>query len=249
MLDEFRSIDLKWNNAYERLGNVRTAQFDERGRKLVVQVTDGGDIVDLSGVELKLVTVDGIEVDERNYFSLNKVNNTAIMGSVVNGTIIGKDNYKSFYLPVKKGEVWSLSRTKIGNANRFGYTFSEDEPLIDVEVSGGVDHRNDLTVEGIKIPYDGWMYIYLANNVANSESLPIIKLEKGTKATDWTPAPEDLRFSFDLVDAQKGIYELYFPKLFVDNYTGNTKVFLELSTNEFSITSEPFYINVFDGVR
>lgn len=170
ILNNFRKIDLIWNNAYEKLGNVRTAQYDEKGRKLVVQVTDGGDIVDLTGAELKLVTVDGLEYENRNLLPTNP--NLYTTGTYIH------------------------------------YKF-QDKPM---------------------------------------EYLATLE-DRDTEATPWTPAPEDLQFPFDLIDAQKGIYELYFPKLFVDRYTGDTKVFLELTTKDFSITSEPFYINTFEGVR
>lgn len=136
--------------------------------------------------------IDGLEIGGRNYFSPSKVNDTAISGSTNNGTIIANRYYKSFYIAVKKNETWSLSRSEIGNANRFGYTFSIDEPLVGISVGGGANYWKDLKVEGIKIPFDGWLYIYLANNVSDVDSLPHIKLEKGNKATDWTPAPEDI---------------------------------------------------------
>lgn len=248
MLDEFRSIDLKWNNAYERLGDVRTAQFDEKGRKLVVQVTNDGDIVDLRGVELKLVMVDGIEVEGRNLFFLYRFEE--LMYANLYNTSLRSWKYKgkpnteyvlSTNLPSRNGILYDLffgmypTRPSSGS-NGVGL----DNPRI---INSGKNGEIEITFRGKST---------VSGEVGYQEILDgeyWAKLEQGNESTPWTPAPEDLRFQFDLVNAQKGIYELYFPKLFVDNYTGNTKVFLELTTNEFSITSEPFYINVFDGVR
>lgn len=277
MLDEFRRIDIKWHNAYERLDDVRTAQFDERGRKLVVQVTDDGDIVDLRGVELKLVTVDGLEVGGRNlvlnsgdpltprgsgtgglklsttpegylqleaestngnYFYFTQLFELRINGQIANN--FKRGDYLTFSIDIKSPDSTDIPTLYVYGAND---SYQELVGTMGKEFS-----RFYLTVYYDNDPYP----VNLAMGIRGKSGTFIFrhpKVEKGTKATDWTPAPEDLRFPFDLVDPSRGIYELYFPKLFVDNYSGNTKVFLELTTNEFSITSEPFYINVFDGVR
>ncbi len=241
ILNNFRKIDLVWNNAYEKLGNVRTAQYDEKGRKLVVQVTDGGDIVDLTGAELKLVTVDGLEYENRNLLPTNP--NLYTTGTYIHYKFQDKPMEYLATLEDRDTEVDMsgvfISIDTQGNPN--GAASVQWFMRNGVEVARERKGKNELyfsvyprTVETLKKVFDRYY----------------IKVERGdTKATDWTPAPEDLQFPFDLIDAQKGIYELYFPKLFVDRYTGDTKVFLELTTKDFSVTSEPFYINVFEGVR
>ncbi|MDN6326454.1 MAG: hypothetical protein L0J48_00355 [Alkalibacterium sp.] len=287
MLDNFRKIDLVWNNAYEKLKNARTAQFDEKGRKLVVQVTDDGDIVDLTGVELRLVTIDGIEVGGRNLlrnsnFAVDDRSFWEETGSadfdIINfpyhsgghsirliGNSSGTRNFYS-YLPAKEGDTYSLSfyAYLTGNDFRPFATYirlvylDENEVILKEQrftlsdfLNLSTEEWHRTTVEGVKAPENT---VYVSAHIrwwlVNDEIfIDEIKLEKDTKATDWTPAPEDLQFPFDLIDAQKGIYELYFPKFFVDRYTGKTKVFLELTTKDFSVTSEPFYTNVFEGVK
>ena len=55
MLDNFRKIDVTWDKASRKIYElIKTASSDENGRKLVVQVLDGGQVEDLSGTSLHL---------------------------------------------------------------------------------------------------------------------------------------------------------------------------------------------------
>lgn len=55
MLNNFRKIDITWDKADQNIIEIiRTSSSDENGRKLVVQVLDNGQTVNLKGTELRL---------------------------------------------------------------------------------------------------------------------------------------------------------------------------------------------------
>ncbi len=55
MLDEFRSSHITWDKATSRIYSTITAnESDENGRKLVVQIINGGQVEDLTGASLHL---------------------------------------------------------------------------------------------------------------------------------------------------------------------------------------------------
>lgn len=55
MLNDFRNVDVIWDKATKNfVKKIRVASSDERGRKLTVQVVNGGQIQDLTNVALNL---------------------------------------------------------------------------------------------------------------------------------------------------------------------------------------------------
>lgn len=134
--------------------------------------------------------VDKLDMPGRNYFS-----NTNVVGMALSSISIASGNagYKSFYIPVKEGDIFSLSRDEITN-NRFRYAFTAEIPSPDVVYFGGTglnpDYDESLKIEGIVVPEGAnYIFVYLSNQ---SDELPKIKLERGPVATPWSPAPEDL---------------------------------------------------------
>lgn len=132
----------------------------------------------------------------RNYFRPSLVNNLAWVstGGIGYGILRSGPNWRGFYIPVKPGEIYSLSRTEIIN-NRFGVYFTEEEPADEIPVLQKT-YRNDtaLKIEGIEVPEGAnYLFVYLSNQ---ADELPKIKLEKGPVATPWTPAPEDLGLEY-----------------------------------------------------
>ena len=134
--------------------------------------------------DLKVLGVGG-----RNYFRPSLVNNLAWI-STDGGRIEQGRDWRGYYIQVKPGEVFSISRDSLSN-NRFGVYFTEIEPAPGVTTLPTF-YRDDnaLKIEGMKVP-DGanYLFVYLSNQ---ADDIPKIKLEKGNKATDWTPAPEDI---------------------------------------------------------
>lgn len=136
-------------------------------------------------------TVENIEVGGRNYFRPSNVIDLGCTGlSSGDQSLISTGTCVSFYVPTVPGEVWSLSRATTEN-NRFDYCFTIEEPAADVAIyNWNSGHRNDLEIVGITTPEDcNYLFVYLSNQ---NDDMPNIKLEKGNKVTDWSPAPEDM---------------------------------------------------------
>jgi len=55
MLNDFRNVDVIWDKATKNfVEKIRVASSDERGRKLTVQVVNGGQVENLTGSTLSL---------------------------------------------------------------------------------------------------------------------------------------------------------------------------------------------------
>ena len=145
-----------------------------------------------------------IQVGGRNLLIESKiVYGEAISGTVVNGRIIKYKGGAMYYYPAKKGEVYSYSRRGDYNATHFHVGFTHEEPVAGVHVADGyynsLKKKEDVVkLEGFTMPYDGWIVLYMTNGVFVIDSnrpalLGLNKLERGTVATDWTPAPEDVQ--------------------------------------------------------
>lgn len=129
--------------------------------------------------------VDGIQVGGRNYF---RPSQTVKLGCEDRLSLTGGAAYIGFYVQTEVGEIWSLSRSDTSN-NRFDYCFTSDYPVAGTKVQGFTEARSKKKIEGIKVPVGArYLFLYLSSQ---EDVLPDIKLEKGNKATDFTPAPED----------------------------------------------------------
>lgn len=136
---------------------------------------------------------DGLQVGGRNYFRPSEVVPMGVRDSSVNGSVIGNDtSLHSFYLEVEEGETYSISRDSMPN-NRFDYGFLDAYPEDGLEFIGigsWNGYRDDLKIEGITVPENAkYLFLYLTNQ---DDELPNIQIELGNRATDWTPAPEDV---------------------------------------------------------
>lgn len=146
-------------------------------------------------------TINNIQVGGRNYFRMALVRDLAFTYSPTVVSFVSGSTYKTFCLPVTPGEVYSVSRTAATN-QRFAIGFSTDNPAHGVVITGYQDVRDQLKIEGVTVPTGAnWLCVYVTNI---DEILPNIKVEKGNKATDWSPAPEDIDENIDL--AVQGIH-------------------------------------------
>lgn len=84
-------------------------------------------------------------------------------------------------------------------------------------------HRKEYTLQfpldESKYPLNGWLTDYGSpgNRAQGMAKVRNVKLERGTVATDWTPAPEDVQAEIDAINANpprindKGTWEVYVP--------------------------------------
>ena len=165
---------------------------------------------DGSAKDIDQVISEEVQVGGRNLFIKSKIiYGQAVTGTVKGGTVISYNGGEIYYMPVKAGEVYTLTRSGEYNATHFDYGFTRTEPKPGVDVSDGKYKRIGLVAPsehvGFEVPYDGWILLYLTNGVNKiDDSKPItlgdIKLERGTVATDWTPAPEDVQADIEAVE-------------------------------------------------
>lgn len=111
-----------------------------------------------------------------------------------------ENNVETHYIGIKQNDIYTISVDIKGESNYTGNTFL-------VELFNALEERvsyqwveADVTTSWSRISYTititestaVYMRIGLrsSNNVVNSYRL--LKIEKGNKATDWTPAPEDV---------------------------------------------------------
>lgn len=178
--------------------------LDVAFKELTTEVTDQGESITSQGTSISTIqgqiaskiwqedistAVDELEIGGRNYFIRKNINNLA-WGS--GNTIVENPAYRGYSFPVTEGEEWILYRTDTTN-NRWGLYWLTSEPSTestDITFAMRSDEQVANYINHFIVPTGiTWGFIYLSN--ASSE-IPNIMLEKGNKATDWTPAPEDI---------------------------------------------------------
>lgn len=135
-------------------------------------------------------TVDNLEIGGRNYYRPSQTVELGCTGAASTASLISTGSCIGFYVPTSPGDIWSLSRSSKAN-NRFDYCFTVNEPANGVLIQGWRSiYREELKIEGIVVPEGvNYLFIYLSNQ---NDTIPNIKLERGNKVTDWTPAPDDI---------------------------------------------------------
>lgn len=149
-------------------------------------------------------TVEGIDIGGRNYYRPSQVVDLGCTG-LASGeqSLISTGSCIGFYIPVVAGDIWTISRESTAN-NRFDYCFTVDEPASGVLVYGWSQaYRESLEIVGIEVPEGyNYLFLYLSNQ---NDDMPNIKLEKGNKVTDWTPAPEDMATADEISSVESSI--------------------------------------------
>lgn len=141
----------------------------------------------------KWTVVNDVNVGGRNYFALSKTTLGYVNDS---GTITG-DNSRiaSDFIPVSPGEVWIFQAFDNDiSGNWYDTTYFDANKAY----AGGYDGENfdyPYLMDKFTIPAN---VAYIRVSVrSNTNATVRYKLEKGNKATDWTPAPEDLENGID----------------------------------------------------
>ena len=126
-----------------------------------------------------------LEIGGRNHFVLSEAKiNTAMQWS--NGAYFNEiGSVSSGFIPTKANEAWI---TSIENASQVLY-FGSDKQITSWYTPMTTGTRKFITPNKSDIAY---MKISFRNNFLSRYSLNEIKIEKGTVATDWSPAPEDM---------------------------------------------------------
>ena len=142
-----------------------------------------------------------IQIGGRNLLRYD-IKNFAVV--VNTGVIIEGTNNRSMYCSVESGETYTISR-KIVEGNRFRLYDSAQEPAVNVQTYKLFDSNDSTMKQTITIPQGShWLLIYLSNQ-SDTINDGNIKVERGNKATDWTPAIEDMASISDLETAKSEI--------------------------------------------
>ena len=141
-----------------------------------------------------------LEIGGRNHFRPDHTVDLGCTGAASgDASLIHTGTCKGFYVAVSPNEEWTISRADTSN-NRFDYCFTIDEPVSGISIyEWNTAYRNALKIEGIVVP-EGYNYLffYLSNQ---NDDVSYVKIERGNRATDWTPAPEDMATAAEMSDA------------------------------------------------
>ncbi|WP_373742694.1 BppU family phage baseplate upper protein [Jeotgalibaca porci] len=159
MLNEFRSAHITWDKATSRIYSTITAnESDENGRKLVVQIINGGQVEDLTGATLHLYWItrdklhDGLDVFkavdlEKGEFELSYTTGMLSNKGVLNANLVlidtvGRVVSERFKITVTEG----IDNDAIQSENSFS---SLTQALIDISnlEQNYAPRLNDLTAQ------------------------------------------------------------------------------------------------------
>lgn len=155
--------------------------------------------------------LDNLEIGGRNLYAVcNQVNGyiASSGGTITGATSTGKE-CTSAYIPVSEGEHYILQSwvPSIGSSQKtwIAYQFYSNNTGTTVGTRPGkygTAGETYLAYTNITVPANA---TYLRVSYSKFED-GYCKIEKGTKATDWTPAPEDIQEQIDDVKAQSVEY-------------------------------------------
>lgn len=139
--------------------------------------------------------IDSLQIGGRNLLRYNVKNYAFSESKIVEGT-----TYRGMYAPIEEGKTYTISR-KIIESNRFRLYTTQTEPAPNVAAQPLKVNDDSLLKYTFIAPSNAnYLFMYLSNQSDNISD-GNIKLEIGNKATDWTPAPEDVEA--DVNDARK----------------------------------------------
>ena len=203
-IERFESAESRLYQNETAIGSmVKQDEFEDYGDKIDRRMSEWEQTADgfLSTVERVRADLDGLEIGGRNL--VGKYNfypwSRTIAGGAKPSTI-----GSSYIVKVEPNKTYTASRktTKLNNRFRF-YMYNTDsdnpediEGKIETDETSGYVEDSSLVFTFTTDSDTKWLYIYLSNQLEEREGIkdnePEIKLEKGNRATDWSPAPEDM---------------------------------------------------------
>lgn len=178
--------------AWQSSPQTTSASFPYMWTKTVITYTDNTTSTSYSVG----CTPDGIQVGGRNLIVKSKLS----VGYLdTNGSIIFNSDYRtSDFVPVNDGEIYTISWQKDGGVSNewLGFFYYKSDKTL-LEYHDAKRTGNPFTIT-ITVPSEcKYLRVYW-----KYESGGNVKLEKGNKATDWTPAPEDVDAQIQAVSTQ-----------------------------------------------
>lgn len=189
-----------------------SAEIDKRANELMLKITEGAKsgvvVKDIEGIELYTTQADlngaldiVVEGGTENLAPIDEGRNLLInSGKVITNSNYGIQTYKYNPSNLVAGEVYTVS---------IKFTIGADRSMLSLYSSGGyrslvsfLDSEKDssgvVTKQFTMEYYAGREYDFLSlyqmpNNGTSASTVEWIKVEKGNKATPWTPAPEDMK--------------------------------------------------------
>ena len=156
--------------------------------------------------------IDGIEVGGRNYAlgtsnEFKDVRVSKYSGSLSDAKVTSKYEYSLKELNLEAGNKITV-RLFVGESEEgFGGHIRVDDDSSKIIFNGSTSPVvNDYAIATITVPENiNGLKFYLTRDRSNSNYVvPVkeFKIEKGTKATDWTPAPEDTDAKIDHIETE-----------------------------------------------
>lgn len=140
----------------------------------------------ITGVRADL---DGLEIGGRNLLQESTSSNLIPASS---GKLTNYNDSWSYWTKVESNKTYTISRSNDNN-NRFRIVYLDKEPVSGIEYLS-IRTRDSYLEDTFTTSSDvTHVLIYLQYDEPVSGDKPNVQLEKGNKATDWSPAPEDVQ--------------------------------------------------------
>ncbi|GGP07267.1 phage tail spike protein [Oceanobacillus neutriphilus] len=137
--------------------------------------------------------LDGLEIGGRNLLGNFNLKEWAQASNKIMQSSVGL----GYIIKLESNEDYILHRQNLSNNNRFRLLFfdldtNDENELLGKSPDKNISHDNSLEVKFNSENYK-WVFIYVTNQRSIDDiDKAFIQLERGTKATDYSPAPEDM---------------------------------------------------------
>src|SRR5699024_1416115 len=190
-IERFESAESRLYQNETAIGSmVKQDEFEDYGDKIDRRMSEWEQTADgfLSSVSEVRADLDGLEIGGRNLLQESTSSNLIPSSG---GKLTNYSDSWSYWAKVESNKTYTISRSNDNN-NRFRIVFLDKEPVSGIEYLS-IRTRDSYLEDTFTTSSDvTHVLIYLQYNEPVSGDEPNVQLEKGNKATDWTPAPEDM---------------------------------------------------------